>query len=291
MSSGGVEDSELRESVTKKPCVDTDMEISAIETRTNAKLEVDRTLDTANKTLHRLLEEIPLVSEAVTKAAELNSIQDKRVYIEVYENGADAKIISGKWVLKPHKARYVLSDVVYARPPFERQPETLDPKGTVVWKLQKSLYGLRSAPRRWQDHLAQIFRKCGFVTNVLNTCLWTHTTKRVSLLFHVDDLLLAATHQIISEVLAELSRDLELKGSEVTTKPTRYLGRTLVKTAEGYNLGVDVSYVESMLEELNMSAFKSSPTFKWERRETDEKEMPASEQRVHRQLVGKLFMD
>ena len=64
-----------------------------------------------------------------------------------------------------------------------------------------------------------------------------------------------------------------------------------MKTAEGYNLGVDVSYVESMLEELNMSAFKSSPTFKWERRETDEKEMPASEQRVHRQLVGKLFMD
>ena len=38
-----------------------------------------------------------------------------------------------------------------------------------------------------------------------------------------------------------------------------------------------------------MSALKSSPTLKWERRETDEKEMPASEQRVHRQLVGKLL--
>ena len=104
----------------------------------------------------------------------------------------------------------------------------------------------------------------------------------------MDDLLLAGTHQIISEVLAELSRDLELKSSEVTTKPTRYLGRTLVKIKE-YNFGIDASHVESMLEEFNMSALKSSPTLRWERRETDEKEMPASEQRVYLQLVGKLL--
>ena len=35
------------------------------------------------------------------------------------------------------------------------------------------------------------------------------------------------THQIIKEIVTELSQDLELKSSEVTTKPTRYLGRTL----------------------------------------------------------------
>ena len=105
----------------------------------------------------------------------------------------------------------------------------------------------------------QILRKCGFVPNMLDTCLWTHMTKRVSLVFHVDDLLLAGTHQIISEVLAELRRDLELKSSEVTTKPKRYLGRTLVKTKKVYNFGVDASYLESMLEEFNMSALKSSP--------------------------------
>ena len=80
---------------------------------------------------------------------------------------------------------------------------------------------------------------------MLGTCLWTHTTKRVSLVFHVDDLLLAGTHEIIKEVLAELSPDVELKSSEVTTKPTRYLGRTLVKTKEEYNFGVDASNVES----------------------------------------------
>ena len=106
---------------------------------------------------------------------------------------------------------------------------------------------------------------------MLDTCLWTHTTKRVSLVFHVDDLLLAGTHQIIKEILTELSRDLELKSSEVTTKPTRYLERTMVKTKERYNFGLDASYVESMLEEFNMSALKRSPALRWGRRETDEK--------------------
>ena len=73
------------------------MEISSIEALTNAKLEVDRAQDTANKTLHRLLEEIPFESEAVSNAIELNSIKYKRVYTEMYESEADAKIISGKW--------------------------------------------------------------------------------------------------------------------------------------------------------------------------------------------------
>ena len=100
---------------------------------------------------------------------------------------------------------------------------------------------------------------------------------------------MAGTHQIITEVIAELSRDLELKSSEVTTKPTRYLERTLLQTKKGYNFRVDASCVESMLEEFNMSALKSSPTLRWECRETDEREMLASEQRVFRQLVGKVL--
>ena len=68
-------------------------------------------------------------------------------------------------------------DVAYAGPPPEWQPEKFDPnKDTVIWKLQKSLYALRSAPRRWQDHLEEILKKCGFVANILDTCLWTHPT-------------------------------------------------------------------------------------------------------------------
>ena len=66
-SSGVDESAETRESNAKNPRVDDDMEISAIEALTN---EVDRALDTANKTLHRVPEECPLESEAVNNAAE-----------------------------------------------------------------------------------------------------------------------------------------------------------------------------------------------------------------------------
>ena len=296
-SSRETADADMGESTRKKIRVDADMEISAIEIFTGAKLDVDRAPDTANTTLHRSQEDAlqtTIESEAVTMAAKLQSLKDKRFYTEVYENDTNEKVISGKWVLKSRKARYVLrgfeedvkdedafastimtasvrmllslatvlrsegrtvftadvktaflnahmkdGDVVYARPPPEWQLETLDPsKGTVIWKLQKSLYGLRTAPRRWQDHLEDILKNCGFVANMLDTCLWTHPSKRVSLVFHVDDLLLAGTRQTVTDILSEPKRDLEPKSSEVTTKPTRCLRRTLVRTKEEYNFGV-----------------------------------------------------
>ena len=101
-SFGEVGDPETRESVMKKSRVDADMEISAIEALTNAKFEVDRALDKANKTSHRLLEEIPLESEAVTEAAELNSIRETS---ESTLRCTRTKPTPSKWVLKPHKGR------------------------------------------------------------------------------------------------------------------------------------------------------------------------------------------
>ena len=47
--------------------------IRAMEALTNAKLEVDRAFDTANKALHRLQKELPLECGAVNKAKELTN--------------------------------------------------------------------------------------------------------------------------------------------------------------------------------------------------------------------------
>ena len=86
----------------KKPRVDADMEISAIETPSWKSIEQ---LDTANKTLHRLLEKFhwslrqsPMPQNSTASGTSESTLRCTRA----------AKIISGKWVLKPHKARCVL---------------------------------------------------------------------------------------------------------------------------------------------------------------------------------------
>ena len=130
------------------------------------------------------------------------------------------KIISGKWVLEPNKARYVLrgfeedvkdedvfasttmsasvrmvhsqvtdlrcegytvymkdGDVVYARPPPEQQPDKLDPeqRHSDLEITEKSVW--TGGVHRWQDHLEEILRKCGFVANMLDTCLLDSSDK------------------------------------------------------------------------------------------------------------------
>ena len=98
-----------RESVAKKARVGADMDVGAIDELTNAKLEVDRSTERCRRNItspagvksHLSLRQSP-------KAAGLKRIRDKRVHNEVYEDEADGQVISGKWVLKTHKARYVL---------------------------------------------------------------------------------------------------------------------------------------------------------------------------------------
>ena len=88
-------------------------------------------------------------------------------------------------------------------------------KGTVIWKLQKSLCVLRSARRRWKDHLEDISSGSAVLSQICSTtCLWTRPSKRVSLVFHVDHLLFAGTRQTVTEIVSELERDLEPKSSE-----------------------------------------------------------------------------
>ena len=43
--------------------------------------------------------------------------------------------------------------------------------GNILWRLKKAIYGLRSSPKAWQDHLANILQELGSADSSLNrTC-------------------------------------------------------------------------------------------------------------------------
>jgi hypothetical protein len=66
------------------------------------------------------------------------------------------------------------------------------------FKLMKSLYGLRSSPRNWNNHLDKYIKSLNFKPCVLDPCLYYrwHEGKLALILVYVDDILIA--HQDLS---------------------------------------------------------------------------------------------
>ena len=52
---------------------------------------------------------------------------------------------------------------LYAQPPEGWNPKILMDGRRVVWKVRKAMLGLRTSPRRWQEHLSSKLKEHGFV--------------------------------------------------------------------------------------------------------------------------------
>ena len=59
----------------------------------------------------------------------------------------------------------------YAENLYVIPPAPYDCNGTVWWKLKKALYGLRGAPRAWQDYLISLLEELGFFRLLSEACL------------------------------------------------------------------------------------------------------------------------
>ena len=163
-------------------------------------------------------------------------------------------------------------DVVYAILSPEWRPVTQDSAvGTVVWKLQRSFDGQRSAPTRWQGCLESILTKAGFVSNQLEPSLWAHSGERTALAYHVDDRMMAGARQTAKEVLAKLSKDLDTATSEVTSKHSKDFGRTLTTPAVLESI---TNTLRVCLMNTTFAVLKVSAGLRWENRENDGDELP-----------------
>ncbi|CAI7892831.1 unnamed protein product [Closterium sp. NIES-54] len=93
-----------------------------------------------------------------------------------------------------------------------------------VCKLEKSLYGIKQAPRLWQQHLHARLIRIGFLQLPHDQGMYrlTKGTDYILLIVYVDDLLyIGSTDDITTWFEGELQRDLTLT---VATTVTQYLG-------------------------------------------------------------------
>ena len=106
------------------------------------------------------------------------------------------------------------------------------------WKVRKAMLGLRTSPRRWQEHFSGKLKEHGCVQDERDPCRFVNTE------LHVDDMLAVGPSELTKNLLQELSKDMNLRWCMVTDKPQELLGRSLCRTPQGYTARLHVWSLE-----------------------------------------------
>ena len=75
------------------------------------------------------------------------------------------------------------------------------PEQQTLWKLKKAMYGLKAAPRAWQDHYAKTMEQLGATRLVSAHNIYRFLEHNVFVMAYVDDLLFVGSDDSISLVL------------------------------------------------------------------------------------------
>jgi hypothetical protein len=79
-------------------------------------------------------------------------------------------------------------------------------------KLERSLYGIRQAPKIWYDTLISEFHNLGFVELISDTCVFKHPTQQCYLLIFVDDIVILTRNEAFRQrVVSHLESKFKLK--------------------------------------------------------------------------------
>jgi len=134
---------------------------------------------------------------------------------------------------------------------YVRQPEGYDDNSGRVWKLRRSLYGLKQSPRCWNQKLMKNMLEQGFVQSTADPCLYIRNRNGEKLLVvvFVDDGLIAGSNeQEVAEFIEHLEKQFKLK----VTEPDCYLGVEINRTEKSIALN-QKSYILSVLDRYRMA--------------------------------------
>ena len=174
-------------------------------------------------------------------------------------------------------------------------PAEYYPSGDVVWKLKRALYGLKNAPKLWQQHLASTLESKGFQRMKSNPNSYFHAKRKSYLLCYVDDLMLFGERKAVADLVADLQKELLLRvtGELSEGQEATFLGRHMRRTSTSVQMFMETSYVDRILELAGMATCKAAPTPGTDalKRGTAELAEPLSpeEHQQYRKLVGQLL--
>ncbi len=139
---------------------------------------------------------------------------------------------------------------------YVKQPkgyEVYDKSGKeLVWKLRKSLYGLKQSGRNWNNVLRDKIEKQGYTQSEADPCLYTliQGKSRAHILVWVDDILVCSNDEELLRGTKEmLSNSFKMKDLGTIN---RFLGIEFTNTEDGSVSMSQKEYAERVLQRFKM---------------------------------------
>ena len=136
---------------------------------------------------------------------------------------------------------------------YIEQPHGMEQPGNFVCKLNKAIYGLRSAPRRWQQKLRQVLEAAGFKPLKFDENVYRRGSVTIST--YVDDFMVISPDDITAdEVVSLLSRELRVKD---LGDMSLFLGIEIECSKDGIRISHH-NKIQSVCEDLGLGICRSA---------------------------------
>ncbi|CAI7777144.1 unnamed protein product [Closterium sp. NIES-53] len=148
---------------------------------------------------------------------------------------------------------------------YVEYPHTYPTNPPSVCKLKKSLYGIKQAPRLWQQHLNTKLTEVGFRQLLHDPGMYRLDDKGsyALLVVYVDDILYVSSSVSLGDrIEADLKKSLDLT---VSTEVTQFLGLNVSRTSSAIHLTAS-KYAESLAKRFKIpkdyvaTPYRSTPT-------------------------------
>ena len=161
--------------------------------------------------------------------------------------------------------------------------------------LKKALYGLRSSPKLWADHLHSILTSPAINLTQLKADRCVYIGDRVAILVYVDDILVIGEASSCQSLITKINNIFELK--HVTKlgvhQDLKFLGHRLVKHYDGsISISLQQDYYLNMLKPYNLHHDNVRPvttTCAEPPRILPQDHLSPEDHRQYRQTVGQLI--
>ena len=183
-------------------------------------------------------------------------------------------------------------ELVLVKPPPE-----LEQDPDVLWKLRKALYGLKTSPKLWQQHLSDKLQELGLRKNKADPCIFMGD--KLLVMTYVDDLLIVGEKLEQEAFLAKLSAQFPLKHQTKldAQTPLTFLGKLVEYNQQEHSISLHLptAYYQKLFKLYGMEQAKPAATTGDKLGQSDDPNDPANKaldperHKLYRTAVGKLL--